>query len=104
MEPVTASLPMGSTRCLPPEAIESRWISALSDVADKPSVGLGSVGRVGECLNPRNTTEGCRARWPHRIAECYYNGATSGSPNNIRSAGKSITALLAGIAIDQGSG
>lgn len=36
------------------------------------------------------------------IAERYFNGATADSLNDIRSAGKSITALLVGIAIDQG--
>ncbi len=36
------------------------------------------------------------------VAERYYNGTTSDSMIDIRSAGKSITALLAGIAIDQG--
>jgi CubicO group peptidase (beta-lactamase class C family) len=36
------------------------------------------------------------------VAERYYNGASTDSLNDIRSAGKSITALLVGIAIDQG--
>jgi CubicO group peptidase (beta-lactamase class C family) len=36
------------------------------------------------------------------VAERYYNGATADSLNDVRSAGKSITALLVGIAIDQG--
>lgn len=38
-----------------------------------------------------------------RIAERYYNGATSDELHDIRSAGKSITALLVGIAIDRGA-
>ncbi|HUD41156.1 MAG TPA: serine hydrolase [Dokdonella sp.] len=37
------------------------------------------------------------------LAERYYNGATPEDLNDIRSAGKSITALLVGIAIDRGS-
>jgi CubicO group peptidase (beta-lactamase class C family) len=36
------------------------------------------------------------------VAERYYNGATADSLNDIRSAGKSITALVVGIAIDLG--
>ncbi len=36
------------------------------------------------------------------IAERYFNGAAVDSLNDIRSAGKSITSLMAGIAIDQG--
>jgi CubicO group peptidase (beta-lactamase class C family) len=35
------------------------------------------------------------------VAERYYNGTTRGSLHDIRSAGKSITSLLVGIAIDQ---
>jgi CubicO group peptidase (beta-lactamase class C family) len=38
-----------------------------------------------------------------RIAERYYNGETAKTLHDIRSAGKSITALLAGIAIDRGA-
>lgn len=38
-----------------------------------------------------------------RITERYYNGATAGELHDIRSAGKSITALLVGIAIDRGA-
>jgi len=38
----------------------------------------------------------------HIVAERYYNGAKATELNDIRSAGKSVTALLAGIAIDQG--
>jgi len=38
-----------------------------------------------------------------RIAERYYNGATADELHDIRSAGKSITALLVGIAIDRGA-
>jgi CubicO group peptidase (beta-lactamase class C family) len=37
------------------------------------------------------------------IAERYYNGAAPDALNDIRSAGKSITALLVGIAIDRGA-
>jgi CubicO group peptidase (beta-lactamase class C family) len=37
-----------------------------------------------------------------RVAERYYNGETSDTLHDIRSAGKSVTALLMGIAIDQG--
>ena len=37
-----------------------------------------------------------------RIAERYYNDATADELHDIRSAGKSITALLMGIAIDEG--
>jgi CubicO group peptidase (beta-lactamase class C family) len=37
-----------------------------------------------------------------RIAERYYNGAGASELHDVRSAGKSITALLVGIAIDQG--
>ena len=36
------------------------------------------------------------------VAERYYNGETAGGLNDVRSAGKSITALLAGIVIDRG--
>jgi CubicO group peptidase (beta-lactamase class C family) len=36
------------------------------------------------------------------VAERYYNGETATSLHDIRSAGKSITSLLVGIAIDQG--
>lgn len=36
------------------------------------------------------------------VAERYYNGADAQSLHDIRSAGKSVTALLAGIAADQG--
>ena len=36
------------------------------------------------------------------IAERHFNGATADSLNDIRSAGKSITSLLLGIALDQG--
>lgn len=38
-----------------------------------------------------------------RVAERYYNGATADELHDIRSAGKSITALLVGIAIDRGA-
>lgn len=38
-----------------------------------------------------------------RVAERYYNGASSTELHDIRSAGKSITALLVGIAIDRGA-
>jgi CubicO group peptidase (beta-lactamase class C family) len=38
-----------------------------------------------------------------RVAERYYNGASSSELHDIRSAGKSITALLVGIAIDRGA-
>lgn len=38
-----------------------------------------------------------------RVAERYYNGATADSLNDVRSAGKSITALLATIAMDRGA-
>lgn len=38
-----------------------------------------------------------------RVAERYYNGATEDELHDIRSAGKSITALLVGIAIDRGA-
>jgi len=37
------------------------------------------------------------------IAERYYNGATPEELNDIRSAGKSVTALLVGIAVDRGA-
>ncbi|WP_216666844.1 MULTISPECIES: serine hydrolase domain-containing protein [Stenotrophomonas] len=37
------------------------------------------------------------------VAERYYNGETAASLHDVRSAGKSVTALLAGIAIDQGA-
>ncbi|HEY1399794.1 serine hydrolase domain-containing protein [Roseateles sp.] len=37
------------------------------------------------------------------VAERYYNGATAASLNDIRSAGKSVTALLATIAMDRGT-
>ncbi|UAK25584.1 serine hydrolase domain-containing protein [Sphingomonas nostoxanthinifaciens] len=37
-----------------------------------------------------------------RIAERYYNGASATELHDIRSAGKSVTALLVGIAIDHG--
>ena len=36
------------------------------------------------------------------VAERYFNGETAASLHDVRSAGKSVTALLAGIAIDQG--
>lgn len=36
------------------------------------------------------------------VAEHYFNGETAGSLHDIRSAGKSVTALLAGIALDRG--
>lgn len=38
-----------------------------------------------------------------RVAERYYNGASPTELHDIRSAGKSITALLVGIAIDRGA-
>lgn len=38
-----------------------------------------------------------------RVAERYYNGASATELHDIRSAGKSITALLVGIAIDRGA-
>ncbi|WP_093222948.1 serine hydrolase [Sphingomonas sp. NFR15] len=38
-----------------------------------------------------------------RVAERYYNGASPSELHDIRSAGKSITALLVGIAIDRGA-
>ena len=38
----------------------------------------------------------------HIVAERYYNGATADELHDIRSAGKSITSLLVGIAIDRG--
>lgn len=37
------------------------------------------------------------------VAERYYNGADAGALHDVRSAGKSITALLAGIAHDRGA-
>ncbi|WP_067270499.1 serine hydrolase [Mitsuaria sp. 7] len=37
------------------------------------------------------------------VAERYYNGATAASLNDIRSAGKSVTGLLATIALDRGA-
>ena len=62
--------------------------------------------------------EGVLARWDHDehpdlravvvhrggaiVAERYYNGELPGGLHDIRSAGKSITSLLAGIAIDRG--
>lgn len=36
------------------------------------------------------------------VAERYYNGETAGSIHDVRSAGKSVTALLVGMAIDRG--
>ncbi|MFS2108177.1 serine hydrolase domain-containing protein [Sphingomonas sp. Sphisp140] len=36
-----------------------------------------------------------------RVAERYYNGAAAGELHDIRSAGKSVTALMVGIAIDR---
>ena len=38
-----------------------------------------------------------------RVAERYYNGATLDELNDVRSAGKSVTALLVGIAKDRGA-
>lgn len=38
-----------------------------------------------------------------RLAERYYNGASATELHDIRSAGKSVTALLVGIAIDRGA-
>lgn len=38
-----------------------------------------------------------------RVAERYYNGASSRELHDIRSAGKSVTALLIGIAMDRGA-
>ncbi len=42
-------------------------------------------------------------RGGRRIAERYYNGAGPGELHDIRSAGKSVTALVTGIAVDRGA-
>jgi CubicO group peptidase (beta-lactamase class C family) len=42
-------------------------------------------------------------RGGRRVAERYYNGASARELHDIRSAGKSVTALLVGIAMDRGA-
>lgn len=66
-----------------PDAIDS----VLRSFDDEPQADLRGVVVVRE---------------GRRIAERYYNGATAQELHDIRSAGKSITALLVGIAIDRG--
>ncbi|MHA6770217.1 serine hydrolase domain-containing protein [Sphingobium ummariense] len=74
---------------------------------------------VPATARPDQPDAGLLARWdddPHKdlravivlrggriVAERYFNGETADTLHDIRSAGKSVTALLAGIAIDRGA-
>lgn len=90
----------------------------------KATIVLGALVLAASLPAPGPTAErpavdSVLARWDHdehpdlrgvvviqegrRVAERYYNGASLSELHDIRSAGKSITALLVGIAVDQGA-
>ena len=82
-------------------------------------MALGGVLSVAAAASERHDVNAVLVRWDHdehpdlrgvvvmrngrRVAERYYNGASWNELYDIRSAGKSITALLVGIAIDRGA-
>lgn len=84
-----------------------------TSTADERGAGRGQDPRGGIDLaaplarweqDPDKTLQGVVVlRNGHVVAERYYNGATRDSLNDIRSAGKSVTALLATIALDRGA-
>lgn len=87
-------------------------------------IGLGTTGAIAlttqaDVASQAGGLDAVLARWDQdehpdlkgvvilrdgqRIAERYYNGATPDDLHDIRSAGKSVTALLTGIAVDAGA-
>ncbi len=82
------------------------------------ALAIGALGAAPVCASTDPVLETVLARWDHdahpdlrgvvvlrdghRVAERYYSGETATTLHDIRSAGKSVTALVAGIAIDVG--
>jgi CubicO group peptidase (beta-lactamase class C family) len=62
------------------------WNAALRDVREKHPLIDGLSVAVGDAF----------------VAEAYFNGYTDDTPHDLRSATKSITSLLVGIAVDRG--
>jgi CubicO group peptidase (beta-lactamase class C family) len=113
-----ALLPYARAQAPTPATARARVTALASALAQAPTLSSASASAPASASGQAATIADVLARWDHDghpdlrsvlvlrkgeiIGERYYNGETADTLHDVRSAGKSITALLVGAAVDRG--